>query len=170
MRKAFALVISAAFLSALGAAAMADKGPGMFERADTNGDGFVSKDEFSAGRTEMFAKLDANGDGFIDQGELDKAREAWHQQHMKRQDNATQQSEGSATSQPKPEAKEHHGFMDRMDGDKDGKISAAEFAAAGDQMFSKLDKNADGKLAQDEMRHHHKRPQDAPASGEAPAQ
>jgi hypothetical protein len=170
MRKAFELVISAAFLSALGAAAMADKGPGMFERADTNGDGFVSKDEFSAGRTEMFAKLDANGDGFIDQGELDKAREAWHQQHMKpAQDGAAQQSEDS-TSQPKPEAKEHHGFMDRMDSDKDGKISAAEFAAAGDQMFSKLDKNADGKLAQDEMRHHHKRPQDAPASGDAPAQ
>jgi Ca2+-binding EF-hand superfamily protein len=170
MRKAIAFVISAGFLSAIGAAAMADKGPGMFERADTNGDGFVSKDEFSAGRTEMFAKLDANGDGFIDQGELDKAREAWHQQHMKpAQDGAAQQSEDS-TSQPKPEAKEHHGFMDRMDSDKDGKISAAEFAAAGDQMFSKLDKNADGKLAQDEMRHHHKRPQDAPASGDAPAQ
>jgi hypothetical protein len=170
MRKAFLLAISASFLSALGGAAMADKGQGMFERADTNGDGFVSKEEFAAGRTQMFAKLDANGDGFIDQGELDKAREAWHQQHMKpAQDGAAQQSEDS-TSQPKPEAKEHHGFMDRMDSDKDGKISAAEFAAAGDQMFSKLDKNADGKLAQDEMRHHHKRPQDAPASGDAPAQ
>ncbi|HEX6121411.1 MAG TPA: EF-hand domain-containing protein [Dongiaceae bacterium] len=171
MRKAFALAISAGLLSALGGAAMADKGPGMFERADTNGDGFVSKEEFAAGRTQMFAKLDANGDGFIDQGELDKAREAWRQQHVKAtQDQGAQQPQSSEASQPATEAKRHHGFMERMDTDKDGKISAGEFAAAGDQMFAKLDKNADGKLAQDEMWHHHKRPQDAPASGDAPAQ
>ena len=75
MRKTFALVVSAGLgLTALAGAALADKGPGLFGRSDTNGDGFVSKEEFAAGRTTMFAKLDANADGVIDQAEIDKAR------------------------------------------------------------------------------------------------
>ena len=80
MRKTIALVMSAGLgLTALAGAAVADKGQGMFGRADTNGDGFVSKEEFAAARTAMFTKLDANGDGVVDQAELDKAREAWRQ-------------------------------------------------------------------------------------------
>ena len=159
MRKAFALVISAGLLTALSGAAFADKGPGMFERADKNGDGFVSKEEFAAGRDEMFTKLDANGDGFIDQAELDKAREAWHQRA-----NKPAQSDTGTQAQNK-----RRGFMERMDTNGDGKISREEFAAAGDQMFARLDKNADGKIAKDEVPHHRKK-SDAPASGDAPAQ
>ncbi|HEV8388587.1 MAG TPA: EF-hand domain-containing protein [Dongiaceae bacterium] len=167
MRKALAFVISAGLgLGALGGAALADKGPGMFERSDTNGDGFVSKEEFAAGRNDFFAKLDANGDGVIDQGELDKAREAWHQRM-----NKPAQTDGGAQTQAqsKDQNKEHRGFMQRMDTNGDGKITAEEFAAAGEQMFAKLDKNADGKLAKDEMPHHRKH-SDAPAGGDAPAQ
>jgi Ca2+-binding EF-hand superfamily protein len=169
MRKAFAFAISAGLgLGAFGGIALADQGHGMFERFDKNGDGFVSKDEFTAGRTAFFTQLDANGDGFIDQGELDKARAAWHQRMNKpAQGDTTQQSQSGGTAQPKPE---HRGFLQRMDTDGDGKISAAEFAAAGDQMFSKLDKNGDGKLAQDEVPQHRHHSQDAPATGDAPAQ
>ena len=51
MRKTIALVRSAGLgLAALAGAALADKGPGMFGRADTNRDGYVSKEEFAAGR------------------------------------------------------------------------------------------------------------------------
>lgn len=168
MRKAFVFAISAGLgLTALGASALADRGQGMFERFDKNGDGFVSKDEFTASRNDMFAKLDANGDGVIDQSELDKAREMWHQRKPQ-SDGATQSQNDGA--QPKPEAKEHHGFMQRMDTNGDGKITAEEFAAAGDQMFAKLDKNGDGKLAKDEMPQHHRRPLNAPSDGDSPAQ
>lgn len=164
MHKALAFVVSAGLgLSAFGGAALADKGHGMFERSDTNGDGFVSKDEFAAGRTSMFSKLDANGDGVIDQAEIDKAREAWHQRA-----NKPAQTEGNTQTQA--QNKEHRGFMARLDTNNDGKITAAEFAAAGDQMFAKLDKNADGKIAKDEVPQHRKHGADAPASGEAPAQ
>jgi Ca2+-binding EF-hand superfamily protein len=163
MRKTFALVLSAGLgLTALAGAALADKGHGMFGRADTNGDGFVSKEEFAAGRDAMFAKLDANTDGAVDQAEVDKAREAWHQ----RKSQQTQADSGTQADKPK---KQHHGrFLARIDTDSDGKVTTQEFAAAGDKMFAKFDANGDGKLAQDEMpKRKHKQ---APADGAAPAQ
>jgi Ca2+-binding EF-hand superfamily protein len=161
MRKTFALVVSAGLgLTALAGAALADKGHGMFGRADTNGDGFVSNEEFAAGRNAMFTKLDANADGAIDQAEIDKAREAWHQRMNK---------PASAENNAQAPNKEHRrGFMARIDSDNDGKVTSQEFTAAGDKMFAKLDANGDGKLAKDEMpkRRKHK----DGAEGEAPAQ
>jgi Ca2+-binding EF-hand superfamily protein len=161
MRRSFALVLSTALgLTVLSGADLADKGPGLFERSDANGDGFVSKDEFAAGRATMFGKLDANADGAIDQAEIEKAREAWRQ-HM----NKPAQTEANAEGK-----KKHRGFLQRMDTDGDGKITSAEFAAAGDKMFARLDDNSDGKIAKDELPKHHKRPHTAPEGGEAPAQ
>ena len=162
MRKTIALVMSAGLgLAALAGAALADKGPGMFGRADTNGDGFVSQEEFAAGRDKMFAKFDANSDGAIDQAEVDKAREAWKQRRAEKA-----QAEG--TTQAEKPKKEHKGFLARLDTDSDGKVTTQEFAAAGDKMFTKFDANGDGKLAQDEMpKRKHKQ---APAEGAAPAQ
>jgi hypothetical protein len=163
MRKTIALVMSAGLgLTALAGAALADKGQGMFGRADTNGDGFVSKDEFAAGRDKMFAKLDANGDGTIDQAEIDKMREAWQQRRAEK-------AKADGTTQADKPKREHKGFLARLDTDSDGKVTTQEFAAAGDRMFAKFDANGDGKLAQDEMPKH-RRHKDAPAEGEAPAQ
>ena len=162
MRKTIALVMSAGLgLAALAGAASADKGQGMFGRADTNGDGFVSKEEFAAGRDKMFAKFDANSDGAIDQAEVDKAREAWKQRRAEKA-----QAEG--TTQAEKPKKDRPGFLARLDTNSDGKVTTQEFAAAGDQMFAKFDANGDGKLAQDEMpKRKHKQ---APAEGAAPAQ
>jgi Ca2+-binding EF-hand superfamily protein len=163
MRKTIALVMSAGIgLTALAGAALADKGQGMFGRADANGDGFVSKEEFAAGRDKMFAKLDANGDGAVDQAEVDKMREAWQQRRAEKA-----QAEGT-TQADKPK-REHKGFLARIDADSDGKVTTAEFAAAGDRMFAKFDANGDGKLAQDEMPKH-RRHKNAPADGATPAQ
>ena len=154
MRKTIVFAITAGIgLSSLAGAALADKGQGLFGRADTNGDGFVTKEEFAAARTAMFAKLDANGDGAIDQAEFDKAREAWHQRKA-------DQAQADASTKPK---REHKGFLARLDTDGDGKVTVAEFTAAGDKMFAKLDANGDGRLAQAEMPKHRKH-------SEAPAQ
>jgi Ca2+-binding EF-hand superfamily protein len=49
------------------------EGPG---RADTDGDGKISKAEFMAAPMPMFDRVDANGDGQITQDEMKAAREA----------------------------------------------------------------------------------------------
>ncbi len=56
-------------------------GPAMaMKKADTNGDGAISKAEFDAQSAQRFAKLDTNSDGKIDAAEMqaqrDKARDA----------------------------------------------------------------------------------------------
>jgi Ca2+-binding EF-hand superfamily protein len=159
MRRVIAVVVSAGLgLTALGAVALADKGPGVFERSDKDGDGFVTKEEFAAGRELMFSQIDANGDGALDQAELDKAHEAFRQRASE-----------SGHQLPPPEGDHHGRFMKRLDTNEDGKITAEEFVAAGERMFAKLDDNGDGKLAKDEMRHH-RRHDDDPAAGEAPVQ
>ena len=38
----------------------------LLERADTNGDGDVTRAEFDKVRTDMFARLDRNDDGYVD--------------------------------------------------------------------------------------------------------
>jgi Ca2+-binding EF-hand superfamily protein len=159
MRKTLALAISAGLgFSAIAGIALADRGHGMFGRVDANGDGFVSKDEFGAGRTAMFAKLDANGDGAVDQPELDKAREAFHQ-HMRKP--------ADAAGHARHDGGHHGGFLKRSDADGDGKVTAQEFTAAGDRMFARLDDNGDGRIAKGEMPSRHRK--DAPAES-APAQ
>jgi Ca2+-binding EF-hand superfamily protein len=56
-------------------------------------------------------------------------------------------------------------MFDRMDADKDGKVTKAEFEAAGDKMFQRMDKNGDGIIEKDEMQKPHgdQPPADEPA-------
>lgn len=56
------------------------RGPGhMFEKADTNKDGVVTKEEFRAQSDKFFAKLDTNGDGKITKQEQEEAHAKFKQ-------------------------------------------------------------------------------------------
>jgi hypothetical protein len=46
-----------------------------FKKADTNGDGFISKDEFLARSGQRFDKLDGDKDGKVSQDEMKAAHE-----------------------------------------------------------------------------------------------
>lgn len=66
-------------------------GPAMaMKKADTNGDGAISRAEFDAQSAERFAKLDTNRDGKIDAAEMqaqrDKARDAMRKMRERRGD------------------------------------------------------------------------------------
>ena len=109
-------------------------------RVDADHDGKISKAEFDAESATMFKRMDKNSDGKIASDEM-----------------------------PKPRGDRFAGrLFDRADTDHDGKVTKAEFTAAGDQMFQKLDKNGDGAIEKSEMRHPGHGPNGDGPNGEMP--
>jgi len=144
-------------VTTLASTAFADGGPngvhgGFLKSADLNKDGVIDQTEFQTTRDKWFADLDTNKDGFVTADELkafgDKMHAEWAKKHADQADN------------DKPDANKKHGdftqhILARVDTDKDGKISKAEFDGEGAKMFAKLDENGDGKIAENEMPQRH---------------
>ena len=116
--------------------------------ADTNGDGFVSREEAQAYPllAGQFDAADANKDGKLDAAEMDAHRDAVR-----------------ASGRAKAEAR-----WKAADKDGDGAISRAEAEASMPgvaQRFKKFDVNRDGKIERDELHHFRMRKKDrAPGS------
>src|SRR5690606_12441386 len=104
------------------------RGGHAFERADADGDGLVTRDEFLSARAEHFTKRDRNGDGFIDQADLDE----------------------HAAKRPRV-AKRMRIMIAHMDADGDGKVSQAEFVEAGAKMFDRVDTDHSASLDKAEL-------------------
>ena len=109
----------------------------MVKRADTDGDGKVSRDEFIKARTtaleQAFARMDTDGDGKLDEKEVEagaaqaRAMGPAGLGGFRRPDADRPQRPGADRPQ-RPGAMAEQGF-DRMDADGDGKLSKEEFAA-----------------------------------------
>lgn len=119
-------------------------GDRMLERADTNGDGQISKAENRAAVEARFARMDANGDGTIGADERRKGR------GMGKGKRARAQAAAGETMGTPGAMKAGHA-MKRADSDGDGAITKAEFDAQSAQRFAKLDANGDGKIDATEM-------------------
>jgi Ca2+-binding EF-hand superfamily protein len=92
-------------------------GPGaIFDRADTNGDGLIAREEFLASRAQQFGSRDRNGDGFIDSSDLGER----------------------AAARPRS-SQAMHVMMTQLDEDKNGKVSKDEFVAGGAKVFERAD-------------------------------
>jgi hypothetical protein len=111
----------------------------MVKRADADGDGKVSRDEFIKARTtaleQAFARMDTDGDGKLDEKEVEagaaqaRAMGPAGRGGFRRPDADRPQRPGSDRPQrPGAGAMAEQGF-DRMDADGDGKLSKEEFAA-----------------------------------------
>lgn len=143
-----------------------------FKRADTNGDGFVTKAEAEASRAKMreafaekrqerkgerFAMLDKDGNGSLSKDEYLAP--------------PPPRGAGKETGRPGRDGKHgrpgwgrmHHGggmammgpWFDRADANKDGKVSLAEAQAAPLAMFDRVDANKDGTISPEERQAAH---------------
>lgn len=118
-------------------------GPRGIMRADTNGDGKVSKDEAAALQDKMqgdwFAKTDLNQDGFLTEDEIREARST-------RRDQMKQRGEER---------------FKEADINGDGQISLDEAQAKMPKLaerFTALDTDKNGLLSKDELKRGHGRP------------
>jgi Ca2+-binding EF-hand superfamily protein len=123
---------AAALLSLLSASSMAQGmrqgAEGIFERADANNDGSVTKEEFIAARGQQFAKFDRNSDGYLDSNDVPK-----------RLAERRKQNGGGAM----------HGAQ--FDTDGDGKVSKDEFVNGPTLMFDRADTDKNNVLDAKEL-------------------
>jgi len=124
----------AVVLLSLGAAlpALAQQSPRspdeMFAEADANHDGVVTLAEFQAARSARFDHLDRNGDGYISMDDI------------------------PAFLRSRPKAEQGMAALIRLaDTDHDGRVSRAEFTAAGNRAFAMADRNHDGVVDKNEL-------------------
>jgi hypothetical protein len=103
-------------------------GEGMFERADANNDGSVTKEEFIAARGDQFAKLDRNSDSYLDSTDMPK-----------RMAERRKQNGGGET----------HGGQ--FDTNGDGKVSKDEFINGPTLMFDRADTDKNNVLDAKEL-------------------
>lgn len=119
----------------------AARGPHGMMRADTNGDGKVSKEEAAAMHDKMqgewFDKADANKDGFLTEDEMRQARDS-RREHMR----------GDMKARMEERFKE-------ADANNDGQLSLDEVQAKMPRLaerFNTLDADKNGMLSKDELK------------------
>ncbi len=177
------LLFAAAAIAALAAAGLAIAEEGgqrgrhrLFEAADSNSDGVLTRQEFDAGREAMFARLDADHDGQLSRGDRrrhrgDGERGGRHDDHQR---NADANNDGAITREEflaRPLQmfarldSDSDGVISadersrrRIDADGDHRVSNTEFAARGTSLFERLDADHDGRVTREEAaRGHHGR-------------
>mgnify|MGYP003958611945 FL=1 len=119
-------------------------GPRMMERFDADGDGKVTAEEVASVRTKAMNDYDADKDGALT---LNEFKGLWDE-HM--------------------QGRQVRGFQ-HFDADGDGKITVDELKAPTERMFSRMDRNDDGVISDDDMqrkgwgwRHHDNDDDDRP--------
>ena len=105
---------------------------GQLQLMDKNQDGRISSDEFY-GSNETFSQLDIDNSGYVTLTEL----ESWDRK-------------GASTKYNSKRQRNPQKMLDRMDANKDGKLSKEEFRGRPEK-FDKIDTDNDGFLSIEEL-------------------
>jgi Ca2+-binding EF-hand superfamily protein len=129
------MLTAAALLSLLSAPSMAQMmrqgGEGMFERADANNDGSVTKEELIAARGQQFAKFDRNSDGYLDSNDVPKRLAERRKQNGGGDMHGGQfDTDGDGKVSKDEFINGPTVIFDRADADKNNVLDAKELAAA----------------------------------------
>jgi Ca2+-binding EF-hand superfamily protein len=118
----------------------------MVKRLDTDKDGKVSKSEMEAAMNATVTVVDADKDGFLSKQEVDAGKDALkaYRQKVKAEPNANLAKPGQL-----PRGLIKH--FDKIDANKDGKLSKEELDTVADRMFQRRDANKDGFITADEF-------------------
>jgi hypothetical protein len=141
-----------------------------FKQADANHDGAVDKAEFRADHVGFFDALDADGNGVLDGAEVgfyerQVVPDVFHPELFGQRAGLILAQYGLSSPEPQGQINQatrrrHEELLGAAayglllepepvraaDADLDGRVTKAEFVAAADRRFARLDKNADGKL------------------------
>jgi Ca2+-binding EF-hand superfamily protein len=99
----------------------------MFERADANGDGRITRDEFVSAHKALFTRLDRDGDGYLTSADAPR--------RLRNRGGGEGQAAG----------------LRLMDTDGDGRISRQEFIDGSLKLFDRADANHDGVVDSQEV-------------------
>jgi Ca2+-binding EF-hand superfamily protein len=138
-------LVAALLVSLPALAAPGDSGPGQapparerptsatsgLMRYDTNKDGFVDRNEWSAGQEARFKLLDTNHDGKLTKDEL---------------------FVGNGVPPTDRQLQSQATYFRLLDSDKDGTVSKAEFMAQAERNFARCDLDKDGRISTAECR------------------
>lgn len=125
------------------------------ERFDKNKDGYLTKDELPERMARLFDRSDTNGDGKLD------LREIEHMLAAIRKRLGAEDKSSDATPAAKPKERlaavadvdrAVDMILNRMDTNKDGKISKDEARGPLAENFDKIDTNKDGFIDREELR------------------
>lgn len=105
---------------------------GRMARMDENGDGAIGPDEMGRNRIDRLKKADADGDGTLSQKEIE-----------------------DMVLQRMVERRARH-TAHRLDINGDGTVTIAEIQDRQAKRFAFMDRDSDGKLQRDELRHSHR--------------
>ena len=169
MKKKLMIGGALAAMLVAGGIAIAQHAPGgprggamMLKLADANGDGVVTKAEFTAALDQRFAKMDGNKDGKVTVEE----RQALGQQRIAERfgridaDKNGQISKAEFTAAATQPHDDGHPPMGPMGGrrggwmagmGKDGPLTKTDFVARPLALFDRIDANHDGRLTAEEM-------------------
>ncbi|MEP3276912.1 MAG: EF-hand domain-containing protein [Stappiaceae bacterium] len=147
-----------------------NRGNGWMKRADTDGDGVITRLEFDiAGvkqRARMFAELDRNGDGVLTKADRDgDGRAGKRGKHAKNKDRGDRHGKMHGAARDGDHKQRKGGRMailfEQFDTNKDGTLSRTEVEAEIDgvrmpkerrlQIFDRVDADKDGNVTKEEL-------------------
>lgn len=117
-------------------------------RSRSSGSSSGSRGFGSRGRSSLCFSADLNRDGKVTRAEFDKITQQAFNSYAKGGFLTPDQYYQLEAAQSRAISER---VFQRLDKDRDGKLTLAEFAAGQERLFSRLDKNNDGVVTQDEL-------------------